>query len=76
MRPSKLGVFRNIPIVRKIARAVLPRSIRGLAWKQDKLPGRFSFTAEEEAIIIERLRPSLDRLRDTYGVDINRWWNL
>jgi len=76
IRRTKLGYIRNIPVLGPFLKAVLPESMRKKAWEKDVLPGRFHFTQEEETKLVQEMRGSLDRLRDEYGVDIARWWNL
>jgi len=40
------------------------------------IEGRFKLTANEEADLLKQLTPDLIRLRDHYGVDIERIWDL
>lgn len=76
IRPRKIAAIRKVPIVGQVLRMVLPEPVRKLGWEQDLVPGRFRFTAAEEQALIAEMRPDLDRLRDTYNVDIARWWGL
>jgi hypothetical protein len=75
-RPRYISMVKYIPILGHFLRTALPRSIRAMGWTKDVIPGRFYFTKDEEEKLIHEMRTDLDRLRDQYGVDINRWWGL
>lgn len=69
-------LLRRIPLVNRALRAVLPAPVRALGWRPVKVPGRFTLTEAEEAMLLERLMPGLVRLRDSYGIDAGDHWNI
>lgn len=61
-------------------RALLPHALRetikGRMRQKVTAEGRFRLTGDEEMRLLDELRPDLRRLRDHYGVDIERWWGI
>lgn len=71
---------KNIQPLYAAVKYIVPQHMRD-AWRVSTRPkiavaGRFKFTAQEEAEILERLSPDLVRLRDHYGIDIERIWGI
>ena len=72
--------FRSAPLLSGLVRKIVPRKVRRTLKSHLTKPvvveGRFKLTEAEEADILARLAPDLDRLRRDYGVDTARWWGL
>jgi hypothetical protein len=72
--------IRAIPGVSALGRLLvgpdLRKAIRYRMAKPIVAQGRFALTAEEEAALLDELRPDLVRLRDVYGLDAARVWNI
>jgi hypothetical protein len=70
----------EVPGLLPLAKLLIPRAARraleARVTKPIVTPGRFRFTAEEEQILLDQLRPDLIRLRDVYGVDVERHWGI
>jgi len=57
-------------------RGLLPPSVLRLARRSVRLPGRFRLSPAEETMLLQRLLPSLVRLRDSYGIDAEEHWGI
>ncbi len=72
----------NIAVLNRITKAVVPERVRKSIWRKtslrmsDRLNGRFCLTHDEEAALLTMLSPDLVRLRDEYGIDIERQWGI
>lgn len=70
----------GIPAVTALGRTLIPQSLRqrikDMARVKATVKGRFKLTSEEEAELLKRYRPGLCRLRDQYGVDVERLWGI
>ena len=65
--------------LRDAYRAVVPEGARTALRSKFALKEaepRFILNAEEEAMILTRLRPDLVRLRDVYGIDVEGKWGI
>jgi hypothetical protein len=69
-------LLRCNPLVNRALRPILPAPLRAWGRRPIEVPGRFTLTASEEAMLLERLKPGLVRLRDSYGIDAGRHWNI
>lgn len=72
--------LRGLPGVAPLVKAIIPQSARRALEKATAEPvrvsGRFTLTPDEETALIAELRPDLIRLRDVYGVDVERLWGI
>lgn len=66
--------------LRSVVKAAVPASLRDQLRKKMrqkvKINGRFTLAPQEEERLLETLSSDLTRLRDAYGVDIERHWGL
>ncbi len=70
----------SIAPLRAAAKAMVPPSLRTRLRLRTRpetaAEGRFNLRADEEAALIEQLAPDLRRLRDVYGFDCAREWEI
>lgn len=74
------GYVAHNEAVTRLGKAVLPWSMRSAIRSKFKVtsakPGRFTLDQSERDALIDILRPDLIRLRDVYGVDVERLWSV
>jgi hypothetical protein len=72
--------LRAIPGLPWLATHLIPETARRrldrAAARKVKVAGRFRLTPAEEETLLADLRPDLIRLRDVYGIDVERIWNI
>jgi hypothetical protein len=72
--------LRAVPGLAPLVTTLLPKSTRLALEKKASTPivahGRFTLTPAEEADLLLQLKPDLIRLRDNYGVDAAKVWNI
>ncbi len=70
----------SFPPLRAAARVLVPKDARDRmrlkTRPSTKAEGRFKLRPDEEAALIEALRPDLSRLRDAYGFDCAAEWGI
>lgn len=72
--------LRKVPGLAPLAKALLSNDTRRKLERSTgvkvEIPGRFKLTPDEEAALIDQLRPDLVRLRDVYGIDVEGLWKI
>lgn len=78
--PALWSTLNSLGPVSYFAKAVVPQHmrhrLRDALGRKVKLTGRFTLTTEEEADLIAELKPDLDCLQETYGIEIKRLWDI
>ncbi|WP_156801063.1 sulfotransferase family protein [Oceaniovalibus guishaninsula] len=65
-----------MPLGRRLLPERLRRAIRAGLHRRVEIEGRFALHPEEERLLLGLLAPDLLRLRDVYGVEVERLWGL
>jgi hypothetical protein len=70
----------RVPGLLPLAKLLMPEKLRVSLKTSMAKPiiatGRFRLTPDEEAALLEQLRPDLRRLRDVYGMDVEGLWGI
>ncbi|MGF1543760.1 MAG: hypothetical protein ACFB00_04540 [Parvularculaceae bacterium] len=78
--PAAWSAVAGVGPLKALYGAVVPERARvrlrnGLR-KTEKVEGRFALTSDESAQLLDVLRPDLRRLRDDYGIDVEKTWGI
>ena len=70
----------RIHMVNRAVKTILPQNLRSILWQRSRveipLRGRYKLHGEEESALLSDLQADLRRLRDKYGIDVERQWGV